>query len=143
MYNCFHVKEKPQRGIKLMCGELFFFLSISPSSIKTKGKNKWGNNFYSLTSRQNRKKQPNRFQKGKIKEVIQLQCKKMRNSSLNIAPKKKKKKCMQLTEVFKWRMPINMKTFSLDKRLQHIYAKKKKKKAGYHISKCVNVEGLI
>lgn len=33
---------------------------------------------------------------------------------------------MQLTEVFKWRMPINMKTFRLDKRLQHINAKKKK-----------------
>lgn len=47
---------------------------------------------------------------------------------------------MQLTEVFKWRMPINMKTFRLDKRLQHIYAKLK---AGYHISKCVNVEGSI
>ncbi len=45
----------------------------------------------------------------------------MRNSSLYIAPKRK---CMQLTEVFKWRMPIKIKTFRLDKRLQHIYTNK-------------------
>ncbi len=37
-------------------------------------------------------------------------------------------------------MPIKMKTFRLDKRLQHIYTKTK---AGYHISKRVNAEGLI
>lgn len=43
---------------------------------------------------------------------------------------------MQLTEVFKWRMPINMKTFSLDKRLQHIYAKKKKKGWLPHLQMC-------
>lgn len=50
-----------------------------------------GKQFLQPDEQTEQKKQPNRFQKGKIKEVIQLQCKKMRNSSLNIAPKKKKK----------------------------------------------------
>lgn len=80
-------------------------------TIKTTSKQTW-----LLTKQDN---QPNRVQRSnKRGNIVTVQ--KMRNSSLiiNIAPKKKKK-CMQLTEVFKWRMPINTNQ-KLDKRLCHL-----------------------